>query len=604
MGKLIAWTIILIASIIAGYILFTLFNFSEEDRGINIGYYRYDHYENIIEEDLNILGRYLTESSDYYPKKTKEEVADINKERFLSRLERNNLFKYYYSDDEKEIKNALFKTREDILKKSDYIVFEKNEGQIFTKSVIPNGVDVEYLYSKLELLSEADQTVKIYLELEEKTLNHIKEEYKIRQELLERSVLELIILLLIVFISSIYIVYNDIKRNTEIIIDRIYTEIDIIMLSCTLALPFVLLKEVFTGSFSRSLPSVLLIAVFLMILSLFIALAFLLSLVRKLLNRELLKTSFIYSVFNIFDGRMYKDKPHIKKLSIRQNLYIGVSIASVFFFAVGLLSGAEFIVVLTIIIEMIFTILYLTSNKKTFKDIVSDINTNVSLKNKSESTKTELITNVSHDLKTPLTSIITNLDLLKKEELTEVQRDYLNIIDKKANSLKDIVSDLFELSKSVSGNIELDIKELDFKKLVEQTMVDLDDIIKKSNLNYVLKLPEKEVKIKTDGKKMYRVLQNLIDNTVKYSLENTRVFIKLTEDGTLNIMNTSKYPLDFTPEDVLERFKRGDESRTSEGSGLGLSIAESFTYSCGGRFNLAIDGDLFKVTIKFSTIKE
>ncbi len=281
-----------------------------------------------------------------------------------------------------------------------------------------------------------------------------------------------------------------------------------------------------------------------------------------------------------------------------------MSIISVVLFSIGLLSGTGFIVVLAIIIEIIFTILYITSNKKTFKDITNDINTNVHLKNKSESTKTELITNVSHDLKTPLTSIITNLDLLKKEELTDVQRDYVNIIDNKANSLKNIVSDLFELSKSVSGNIELDIKELDFKKLVEQTVLDLDDMIKNSNLNYVIKLPETEVKIKTDGKKMYRVLQNLIDNTIKYSLENTRVFITLTEDGTLTIMNTSKYPLDFTPEDVLERFKRGDDARTSEGSGLGLSIAESFTYSCGGDFTLAIDGDLFKVMIKFNPIKE
>jgi len=206
-----------------------------------------------------------------------------------------------------------------------------------------------------------------------------------------------------------------------------------------------------------------------------------------------------------------------------------------------------------------------------------------------------------------LTSIISYIELLAKEEgLTETARDYVNILSEKAYRLKNIVSDLFDLAKSTSGDIKLDLEKLDLKKLIEQTLGDMEDDILSSGLQIKTRLPESPVYITSDGKKLYRVFQNLIDNALKYSLKGTRVYIDLEEiDGkaVVSIKNISAYEMDFTAEEILQRFTRGDKARSTEGSGLGLSIAESFTKVCGGEFQLHIDGDLFKVVLRFNVEK-
>lgn len=221
---------------------------------------------------------------------------------------------------------------------------------------------------------------------------------------------------------------------------------------------------------------------------------------------------------------------------------------------------------------------------------------------KSERLKTELITNVSHDLKTPLTSIINYSDLLSKDDNTEDEvKEYSKIINEKSNKLKVLIEDLFEVSKATSNNIELDRQELDFNSLVQQSIGEWEDKIKENNIEIISNLPEDKVMLKIDGQKFSRVLDNLFSNISKYALENSRVYVDLIEeDGVkLTIKNISKYPLNISAEELMERFTRGEKSRTTSGSGLGLSIASSFVRAHGASFDIEIDGDLFKVRIEF-----
>ena len=214
--------------------------------------------------------------------------------------------------------------------------------------------------------------------------------------------------------------------------------------------------------------------------------------------------------------------------------------------------------------------------------------------------KVELITNVSHDLKTPLTSIISYTELLQQEEgLPDHVQDYIRVLSDKSKRLQVMVRDVFEVSKAATGNLSVDIKPIDFAKLLRQTLADMGEAIEESGLALRPRLPESPVWIAADGDRLYRVFQNLIGNALKYSLEGSRIYLELTvADGQAAavLRNTSREEL---PDgvDLTERFVRGDSSRSTEGSGLGLSIATSLTAIQGGDFRLTIDGDLFKVTL-------
>lgn len=221
---------------------------------------------------------------------------------------------------------------------------------------------------------------------------------------------------------------------------------------------------------------------------------------------------------------------------------------------------------------------------------------------KSENMKTELITNVSHDLKTPLTSIINYIDLLKRENIEpENARDYVNILDKKSQRLKVLIEDLFEASKAASGAMELNIAKIDIGQLLKQALGENDERFKDNRLEVKLNIPDDKIFIDGDGKRLYRVFENLISNIVKYSLSNTRVYINMfKENDEVNIVmkNISAYELSFDTNEITNRFKRGDASRSTEGSGLGLAIAKSIVELHNGSFKIEADGDLFKSIIK------
>lgn len=236
-------------------------------------------------------------------------------------------------------------------------------------------------------------------------------------------------------------------------------------------------------------------------------------------------------------------------------------------------------------------------------DIGSGMEKSVEEQVKSQKMKVDLIQNVSHDLKTPLTSIISYIDLLSKDEtLSEEAKDYVMILEKKSQRLKNIVTDLFDLAKTTSGNVTADFSILDMRKLVEQTLVEMDDKISCSGFEIIMYYDAETAQFQGDVNRMYRVVQNVLDNALQYSLTGSRIYLSVLDDGEkwkLSIKNTASYHMQFTEEEIMERFTRGDQSRTTEGSGLGLSIADSFTRLCGGDFHIKIDGDQFTVEIAF-----
>lgn len=221
---------------------------------------------------------------------------------------------------------------------------------------------------------------------------------------------------------------------------------------------------------------------------------------------------------------------------------------------------------------------------------------------KGEKMKTELITNVSHDLKTPLTSIITYVDLLKREELNnEKAENYVAILDEKTNRLKQLIEDLVEASKASSGNLAVTKNKINLRELIEQALGEFEERIEKSDLEFKINATE-DVYIYADGRHMWRIAENLITNALKYAMPKTRVFIDIfsTErDGVLTIKNVSAIPIDNVDlKSLTERFVRGDASRTTEGAGLGLSITQSLSEIQDGRLEITADGDVFKATVK------
>lgn len=233
--------------------------------------------------------------------------------------------------------------------------------------------------------------------------------------------------------------------------------------------------------------------------------------------------------------------------------------------------------------------------------IQQQIQTSQHVQVKSERLKTELITNVSHDLRTPLTSIMTYTALLKSQDLTwDEQHAYVEIIDRKSKRLQTLIDDLFEVSKMASGNVELHKDTIDINQLLHQALAEYDEAIKDSTLQFRIQSIQKPIFATVDGQKLWRVFDNLIENILKYSLEQTRVYIsvqEINEQVKLTFKNVSKYELNEQADELFERFKRGDASRQTDGSGLGLAIAKSIIDLHGGELNIEIDGDLFKVTI-------
>lgn len=366
----------------------------------------------------------------------------------------------------------------------------------------------------------------------------------------------------------------------------------------------------------------------------------LLSIARRFKAGTIIENSTMYTIFNKKETKKLKHHRFYKSLFIRQIVFVFLETLILGLLPITMYYLATDGLIITIIAVILIALIYMILNVKSFKDVeilvehidqiyTGNLEYKSTMSNKSllydsskklenigdglqksveqqiknEKMKMDLITNVSHDLKTPLTSIISYIDLLSKEKnISEEERDYIRILAQKSDSLKNIVADLFDLAKVTSGNSEIKLEKIDMNKLIIQTLADMEDKIDDSK--YIIKtiLPDFPAYVLADGKKMYRVFQNIIDNALKYSLARTRIFIEskiIDNKVNINIKNTASYEMNFTEDEILERFSRGDKSRTTEGNGLGLSISQSFTQACGGKFKISIDGDQFKVNISF-----
>lgn len=231
----------------------------------------------------------------------------------------------------------------------------------------------------------------------------------------------------------------------------------------------------------------------------------------------------------------------------------------------------------------------------------------VNEKMKSEMFKTELITNVSHDIKTPLTSIINYVDLLKKEEIeNDTAREYILTLERQSDRLKKLIEDLVEASKAATGNLAVNLAPCDIGVLLSQSIGEFDERFNNANVTPLLKKPEESVIIKADARHLWRVIDNLLNNICKYSQPETRAYIDVkavNNKAVITLKNVSRYELNISPDELMERFVRGDKSRNTEGSGLGLSIAKSLTELQQGKMSIEVDGDLFKVTLEFDIVK-
>ncbi len=254
---------------------------------------------------------------------------------------------------------------------------------------------------------------------------------------------------------------------------------------------------------------------------------------------------------------------------------------------------------------------YMFWDLKKFGETLNNINAGmgraVDEKLKSERLKTELITNVSHDIKTPLTSIINYVDLIKKEDLDhEAFQEYVSVLDRQSSRLKKLIEDLVEASKASTGNLTVQPEPCDIGVLLAQTTGEYQERLEANGLDLVITQPDTPVQIMTDGRHLWRIFENLLSNICKYAQPNTRVYLTLERIGkraVVTFRNISNYPLNISSDELMERFVRGDASRHTEGSGLGLSIAKSLADLLNGHMDITIDGDLFKVTISFEILE-
>ncbi len=393
----------------------------------------------------------------------------------------------------------------------------------------------------------------------------------------------------------------------------------------------------------------------LIILFFLICLDLLLYLARHIKNRSLLKNIFIVwcirrlmkygtKIKDFINGRILYTKELKKTVLIRTAIMIGINIIvtgfGIIFIAddepIGLiLVGLLFLFDLYILyrglrftggVDKLFTVIkemhegntdihieknalpdYLYLPAENLQCLSEGIKAAVDEAVRQEKTKTELITNVSHDLKTPLTSIINYVDLMKKCDITdETALSYLQVLSEKSDRLKVLIEDLVEASKASAGALSVEYVCVSCKELISQLMGEFEDSFEAKNLDIIVNLPENDLNIRADSKHIYRVMENLFVNVRKYALENTRVYITVTEranKGIINIKNISAAPLNISADELKERFVRGEQSRTTEGNGLGLSIAENLCTLQNGSLGIEISGDLFSITVEMEKFR-
>ena len=442
------------------------------------------------------------------------------------------------------------------------------------------------------------------------------------------------ILAMLMIIFLIISIGEDGKLNY---FDKIPLEIVIIAFICIGTIPFIFLSNYFyvtDNDYTGGISIIITIALFIYI----IACIFMTTLIKRLKAKQFWRTTIVGKIFYWFKDVFLKNLSYSINTTPKVIL-VSIGIVILSYLISILFSGLARIILLIILYgKVIHEIIKFTRDcskieKKLeemkngdnsvplniddftlkFKDTAQNINNisegieiAVQERMKSERLKAELITNVSHDIKTPLTSIINYVDLLKKEKIeNEKAKEYIFILENKSQRLKKLTEDLVEASKIQTGNVSLKKEKINVELLIKQAAGEFEDKFSKKGLDTIIESDKNEVFILADNRYMYRIIENLFSNISKYAMENSRVYIDIkTRKDKVNICikNISKEKLNISSDELMQRFVRGDSSRATEGSGLGLSIAQNLTTIQGGTFNLVLDGDLFKVEIIFDML--
>lgn len=535
----------------------------------------------------------------------------------LQRLEELDGPLYYASDSVNVYSNTTLKEKQQFQAHPSYMIFEGYKQEIYPKEVTNN----EHLYRITESIQQQDPEGQvIYVSFDDDFLDLKITKWEENKEIVQKSLFGLLAFLLgfIVFFSYLVFVIGRKKFETHEVhlhaLDKLYTDVNLVVLMLLSGLWFTLIEEI----------NVTNIDVMIIPLTLsFGAVGFVLflSLVKHIKNKTIFKHSLIYTIFYklfTFVGNVYASGSVGIKTVLLVIGYPLLVAATFFMFPVTLGIAAWFALKKVKSFKAIKDGIERIKNgdiqhsitvegKGEFAKLAGHINSltdglkkAVDSELKSERLKTELITNVSHDIRTPLTSIITYVDLLKQEKDLSKIEEYAEVLDQKSKRLKILTNDLFEAAKASSGNIPVHFEQIDIVSLITQGLGEVNSKIEAMELEIKLNYPDNKVYIKADGKLLWRSLENLLSNIFKYALRGSRVYIDIEDLGKevlITFKNISAYELNISADELMERFTRGDESRSSQGSGLGLSIAKSLIEIQKGRFDIQVDGDLFKSRI-------
>ena len=601
---------------------------------------RYNHSLSSEENYEEFKKIYATEIDNIKSKLIQNDLREFKM--LLQRLKDSKGVLYYTNDGTNTFTNSSKIEKEYFKSHPSYMLFEGYETEIYPEEIKDNS---HYNWMLEDVIVRATEEINqlvqentidqekntIYIAFTEEYLNPKIKEWKENKEIMTDNLYSLVSFSLGLAISFIYlaiVVGRKSFKDKELhlnSIDRLPNDVNLLLCFTLMMISIVFIDNIgyrtqrFHELNKVTIPTISFIAS--------LGLILVISLIKHFKNNTLIKNTLTYTICY----KLYKFTKHVYNSGS-----VGVKIVVIVIIYPALVAGTFFIFPITIglaawlALKKVKEFNEIKEGVEKIKDgdmnhvinvsgdgefgklsaninsITDGLKKSVNNELKSERLKTELITNVSHDIRTPLTSIITYVDLLKREENKEKSQEYIEILDQKSQRLKALTDDLFEATKASSGNIPVNFEKIDMISLITQGLGELNDKIEQSELKFKINHPKDKVYVKADGKLLWRVIENLLSNIFKYALKGSRVYVDIEEsENTINLIikNISAYELNISADDLMERFKRGDESRSSQGSGLGLSIAKSLINIQNGKFDIEVDGDLFKATIQMNKYK-
>lgn len=553
-----------------------------------------------------------------------------NYEQIIDDLNYPKGLEYYATDGLNVCTNTSDSDKSFYNTRNAYLIIDDEEVNIY-----PENGESSYSLSLIERfkgIEDGSDETTIYIGITDEGLATRIEKWNADRDTLVKNITVITIGAILSILCFIFLLIAAGKKYEDecvhfIFIDRIYTDINLIIITLIVAVSILKFNSIVNiRYFNINFMKLIMLSSTALILTIFLGLF--LSIAKHLKNGTIIKYSFIYiSLSKIL--KILVKIVNSGPLMLKTMAALAILIISTLF---SLSYPPLMILILLITIYVVYNKIksfneiqagikiakegnyenkIILEGNGEFKNLADDINTitdglKIAVQNgvKSERLKTELITNVSHDIKTPLTSIISYVDLLKREGLqSENAPKYLDVLDRKSSRLKILTEDLFEAAKLTSGNISVNFEKVNINALVSQILGELDEKIQESKLEFKVTSTGDKILANADGRLLSRVMENLLSNIFKYALKGSRVYIDIVETNrvvSVCFKNVSANELNIPVEELMERFKRGDESRNSEGNGLGLAIAKSLMEVQNGELKLSIDGDLFKAEIKMS----